>query len=115
MRINEKDISMYNAKQISVMPGQRDISNGSEMVGGVFVPVLCAPDVGLKTYEIVLAVYGMSRETMWRNAAGIVALFGNGPVTVKLDGFNSMFRMALTGVKHEYNGPCKERWHTLIL
>lgn len=115
MKINGIDISYYGAKQIKVMPGQRDISNGSELVGGIAVPILCAPDIGLKTYEIVLAVHGTSREAMWRSAAGIVALFENGAVSVKLDGFNNIFQMALTGVKHEEYGPNKDRWHTLIL
>lgn len=115
MVINRTDISYYGAKQMKVTPGKRTVTNESEMAGGLFVPAMCAPEIGLKEYEIVLAVHGESREDIWRRADMIVALFGKRPAVVKLDGFSSTFRLALNGVNQEEYGPNRDRWHTLTL
>ena len=115
MLINGIDISHYGAKQMKVTPGKRTVANESEMAGGLFVPVMCTPEIGLKEYEIAVAVHGDSREEIWRHTDMVVALFGRGPAAVKLDGFTSTFQLSLSGVRQEEYGPKLDRWHTLIL
>lgn len=115
MLVNGTDIAYYGAKQMKVTPGKREVTNESEMTGGLLTPVMCAPEFGLKEYEIALAVHGGSREEIWRRVGGIVALFGKGSAAVKLDGFSSTFRLALNGVNQEEYGPNLDRWHTITL
>ena len=45
MLINGIDISRYGAKQMKVTPGKRTVANESEMAGGLFVPVMCTPEI----------------------------------------------------------------------
>ena len=109
MLINGIDISRYGAKQMKVTPGKRTVANESEMAGGLFVPVMCTPEIGLKEYEIAVAVHGDSREEIWRHTDMVVALFGRGPAAVKLDGFTSTFQLSLSGVRQEEYGPKLDR------
>ncbi|MEY8428291.1 hypothetical protein AALA00_11365 [Lachnospiraceae bacterium 46-15] len=114
MKINGVDISTYNAKQIKVTPGKRTITNESETIGGYGVEIMLAPEFGIKTYEIMLVVYGNNREEIWENVDRIVNLLRN-PSDVKLDGFKHNFRLALSAVRQEEHGPALSRWHTVTL
>lgn len=124
MEVNGENISAYNAKFWSIMPGKRNIENSSEMLDNAAAPLLFRPVIGIREYTLTLHVYGASREEIWRNVGGLLKLFtevvgvsigsghGNAP---GFNGFNRYFRLSLLGVKHSEYGIMKSRWHTLEL
>lgn len=114
MKINGVDISAYNAKQIKVTPGKRTIINESAVMGGCGIPIMFAPEFGIRTYEVVIAMWGNNREEIWENVDRILTLLRN-PSDVKLDGFKHNFRLSLSAVQQEEHGPGQIGWHTVTL
>lgn len=114
MTVNGVDISIYHARQSNVTPGKRSLSNASEWGDGAPAPILISPEFGLKSYKIVLVVYGDTREELWERISGVLSLFTR-YAEVKLDGFEHTFMLSLTSVQHDERTANKKRWQTLTL
>ena len=114
MKINGTDISTYNARLRCVSAGKRTISNSSEWNDNTLSPILLSPQFGLKSWQIVIFVYGDTRGEIWENTSKILALF-NGVSEVTFDDFSHTFLLSLTDAKQEERTKNKRRWQTLTL
>lgn len=110
MKINEKDVSNWNAKQWNVIVEHNDIKNDSEWVRGSPTPVLYANDVGMKKITVSLLVKGKNRDEIIHNRSNIVANLLD-PVELELDGFEHKF--CVIANKIEATESSKHHFHLL--
>ena len=91
MKINDVDISTYDARQWRVEFGQSDIENESEWVRGSPLPFFNANYRGFKEVTVTLLVYGSSRENIRNKISDITSLLLD-PVELILDGYVRKFK-----------------------
>lgn len=119
MKINGVDISKYGAKQWTISPGKRRVSNVSETLEGAVIPVMSAPVFGLKEYTLEINIHGQTREDMWDRVSSILALFsGVAEVEMEIDrgkASRRYFKLSLSAVEHEEYGVAKRGCHILKL
>ena len=78
MRINNTDISTYNAKQRTIAVNSHNkLQNDSEWLPGSSVPYLSALKTGMKDLTVTLWVYGAGRNEIVANCSGIIASMMN--------------------------------------
>lgn len=115
MRINDTDISKYDAVQWRVEIDTTDFSNESEWVAGAALPFLMKSRAGFKEVSVSMMVHGDSREQI-RNKAGAVIALCQEPVTLYLDDYEHLFRgiMTKSSIK-EHNDWSRRRFQLLTL
>ena len=112
MRIEETDISLYQAKQQRVSFEHSDMENESEWDRGSVLPYLDRNHAGFKTINITLLVKGNTREDIIGNCSSLLSLLLE-PVELTLDGFCHKYTAVL--MSHRENETVMERWHLLEL
>lgn len=101
MKINNTDVSAFNAKQFNFQYEHNALTNDSEWPPGAVTPYLSKNSVGFAVFTVTLVVKGAGREEIRRNCSSILSLL-TGPVDLTLDGFSqTKFRGILTGHTEE--------------
>ena len=90
MKINNVDISIYNARQWRVEFGPSDMKHDSEWVRGSPLPFFNVNYRGFKEVTVTLLVYGSSRENIRNKLSEITALLLD-PAELILDGYVRKF------------------------
>lgn len=112
MKINNTDISVYNAKQLNFTYNHNAISNGSAWAAGAAVPYFAPNKYGFASYTLALAVHGNGREEIRRNCSDIIAQLQK-PADLTLDGFSTRLRVILRS--HNEIERSLQRYHRLEL
>ena len=115
MKINDIDISRYNARQWRVEFGQSDIKSETEWVRGSPLPFFDENYRGFKDVTVTLMVYGTSREDIRNKISDITALLLE-PAELHLDGYARKFKGILTKSNvRENSDSARKRFQTLEL
>ncbi len=113
MRINNTDISAYNAKQRTIAVNSHNkLQNDSEWLPGSSVPYLSVLKTGMKDLTVTLWVYGAGRNDIVANCSSIIASMMN-PSDFIFDGYPHKFRGVLQSVKQTEKSV--DRFHILEL
>lgn len=112
MLINGWDIADARGKQWNVVIGHHSVSSNSEWTKGSPVPVMLKNEIGFKTAEITMLVYGDNRDDILNNRSIILSHLLS-PVDLELDGFSHKFCGIMT--KCEPEETVMNRWHRLTL
>lgn len=112
MKIGDIDISLYQARQHTMIIGHSKISNASEWNPGAVLPFFAKNAIGMKDLEVSLIVKGDDREDILHNVSGILSIL-RVPVELTLDRYAHKFHVILDSYKHEEMS--MRRWHKLTL
>ena len=110
MKINNVDISTFNAKQHKVSIGHADYKNSSEWISAAVLPHLEAGYIGFKQLDITFIVKGADREAIILNRSKLLAALRD-PCTLTLDGFTHKFRGFMKS--HKITETAKDRFHAV--
>lgn len=112
MKINEKDISLWCARQWNVDIGHNEVKNDSEWVRGSPIPAFFHNTIGFKDIKITLLVKGNSRSEIEKRRSDIVSNLIQ-PAVLSLDGFEHKFQVIFN--KSSVTESSITRFHQLIL
>lgn len=102
MRINDKEIEEYGAKQWNVDISYTSISNASEWIPENLIPVMIRSTIGLKKINVSIMIYGNSKEEILIRGQKIIYDLIK-PANVKLDGNSHTFRAVLANAPKTLN------------
>ena len=112
MKINNTNITTWQARQSKVQWGQTPYSNSSYWKAGAAVPMLFSGVVGFKQLTLTLIVKGADRVAILKNVSDIVAACQD-KVTLTLDNMSHKYTGYLTNAQNEEMG--KRTVHRLVM
>lgn len=112
MKINNVNITTWNAKQWTIQIVPTKYTNASLWKSGAAVPVFFGGTVGFKTLTLGVMVYGATRDAILANVSGIVAACKD-KVELVLDNYTRRFTGYLVSASNDELS--KRKFHKLTL
>ena len=96
MLVNDIDIKIFNAKQLTVDIQTSTFENSSEWIKGALSPFFDKNTIGFKTIKVELYFEGESRDEILNNISNLLSKL-KGIVILKLDGYAKNYECILNG------------------